>query len=268
MVRISVSNLMGWTGVLMRRPRAPTPPVPTSAIIAVIVLLVVIVGSMFLIDAAASAWAQRLLPRLYGPFSRITDFGLSSWFLVPFGFIVLFLTAIVSPLLSRTAQGVLGALAARFAFLFLAIALPGLFVAIVKRLIGRARPFVGGHDNPFAYRPFGWEPAYASMPSGHATTAAAAAIAIGALFPCSRPLMWAYALLIMFSRVVVLAHHPSDVLAGALVGAVGALLVQRWFAARALVFAPYDLTPFPGPSPRRIAAAVREGARSGKFRES
>src|SRR6202043_663006 len=98
-----------------------------------------------------------------------------------------------SPLLSRTAQGVLGALAARFAFLFLAIALPGLFVTIVKRLIGRARPFVGGHDNPFAYRPFGWEPAYASMPSGHATTAAAAAIAIGALFPRARPLMWAYA---------------------------------------------------------------------------
>ena len=39
--------------------------------------------------------------------------------------------------------------------------------------------------------------------------------------------MWLYALVIMFSRVVVLAHHPSDVIAGALVGAVGAL----WCAA-------------------------------------
>ena len=56
--------------------------------------------------------------------------------------------------------------------------------------------------------------------------------------------MWLYALVIMFSRVVVLAHHPSDVIAGALVGAVGAALVRRWFAARRLVFSgePFGLS--------------------------
>jgi undecaprenyl-diphosphatase len=70
--------------------------------------------------------------------------------------------------------------------------------------------------------------------------------------------MWLYALAIMFSRVVVLAHHPSDVLAGALVGAGGAFLVRRWFAARRLLFRPSDLRPFPGPSYRRIKAAFCE----------
>jgi membrane-associated phospholipid phosphatase len=84
----------------------------------------------------------------------------------------------------------------------------------------------------------GSEPAYASMPSGHATTVAAAAIAIGPLWPRVRPLMWLYALLIMFSRVVIVAHHPSDVLAGALVGAAGALVLRRFFAARRLAFSP------------------------------
>ena len=66
--------------------------------------------------------------------------------------------------------------------------------------------------------PFVWRPEYASMPSGHATTAASAAIAIGAIWPRARGVMWFYALTIMFSRVVVLAHHPSDVIAGAFYG--------------------------------------------------
>jgi len=154
---------------------------------------------------------------------------------------------------------VFAALGVRFGFLFVAIALPGLFTTIVKRLIGRARPYVGGYDNPFLYKPFIWQPAYASMPSGHATTAAAAAIAIGALWPRLRPLMWLYALLIMFSRVVVVAHHPSDVLAGALVGAVGALVLRRFFAARRLAFSPLDLRPYPWPSWWRLKATFSPG---------
>ena len=42
----------------------------------------------------------------------------------------------------RFSRGVLAAWAVRLGFVFTAIALPGLFVTIVKRLIGRARPFV------------------------------------------------------------------------------------------------------------------------------
>ena len=136
----------------------------------------------------------------------------------------------------------------RLGFVFTAIALPGLFVTIVKRLIGRARPFVGG-DDVWAYAPFSWQPAYASMPSGHATTAFAALVAIGAICPQARALMWIYAVLIALSRVIVTAHHPSDVIAGAIVGAVGALLVRNWFAARRLGF--------PG---RNATASVRAAA--------
>ena len=105
--------------------------------------------------------------------------------------------------------------------MFTAIALPGLFVTIVKRLIGRARPLVDGND-AFAYLPFGWKVDYASLPSGHATTAFAALVAIGAIFPQARALMWIYAVLIALSRVVLTAHYPSDVMAGAFVGAAGA----------------------------------------------
>ena len=70
--------------------------------------------------------------------------------------------------------------------------------------------------------------------------------------------MWLYALVIMFSRVVVLAHHPSDVIAGALVGALGALWVRRGFAARGLLFSAIELRAFRGPSLQRVKAALRE----------
>ena len=49
--------------------------------------------------------------------------------------------------------------------------------------------------------------------------------------------MIVYALLIALSRLVLLAHHPSDVVAGALIGVIGAMAVRYWFAARRLGFA-------------------------------
>ena len=242
---------------------APAPPASIfrphlPAVAATVASFIVIVVSMFWFDSAASEWARRLPVWFTGAFEEITNFGLSGWFLVPFGFVLVCLAAAISPALSRASRGVLTALAARFGFLFLAIAVPGLFVTILKRLIGRARPYVGGHDDPFAYVPFIWRPEFSSMPSGHATTAASAAVAIGAIWPRARGVLWLYAIIIMFSRVVVLAHHPSDVIAGALVGSAGALLLRRWFAARRLVFCASDLRPFPGPSFRRIKVAFRE----------
>jgi membrane-associated phospholipid phosphatase len=251
-----VDNLARWIAVLGRAPRARPPHWPAGTLLAIVLTVGVVVAAMFLIDTRASDWARQLPRRLIDVADEITVFGLSGWFLYPLGFVVLLLAAIATPALPRMSQGVLALLVGRFGFLFVAIGLPGLFVTIVKRMIGRARPYVGAHDDPFAYMPFIWRPEYSSMPSGHATTATAAAIAIGAVWPRSRVVMWLYALIIMLTRVVINVHHPSDVIAGALVGVVGALMVRRWFAARRLVFYAGDLRPYPGPSPKRLKTAV------------
>ena len=251
-------NLARWIAVLVRAPRARLPRISPGAFAVFAVVLAVIIASMFLFDTKAIEWARREPLWLHDFADEITNYGRSSTFLYPFGFVLLALAAVLSPWLTKMRQGVVAALAVRFGFLFVAIGLPSLFATIIKRLIGRARPYVGGHDDPFAYMPFIWKPEYASMPSGHATTAAAAAIAIGAVWPRVRPVMWVYALIIMASRILIFVHHPSDVLGGAVVGVIGALMVRRWFAARRLGFSPADLQPYAWPSWGRLKATARE----------
>ena len=85
-------------------------------------------------------------------------------------------------------------------------------------------------------------------------------MALGALWPRARPVLWTYAVVIALSRVVLTAHFPSDVLAGAVVGVVGALLVRDWFAARGLAFligSDGIVRPLPGPSFARMKRVAR-----------
>jgi undecaprenyl-diphosphatase len=217
-----------------------------------------VVASMILLDGWAANRAPRLPAALIEASRHFTEFGKSGWFLWPIGIVLAAMAIFDTPATPRFSRLILAALAVRLGYVFTAIAVPGLVVNILKRVIGRARPFVAGNDT-WAYTPFGWQAAYASLPSGHTTTAFSALVAIGALFPRVRALMWVYAILIALSRVVVSAHYPSDVLAGAVVGAVGAFAVRNWFAARQLAFrvgCNGSVTAMPGPGVRRIVKAV------------
>ena len=251
-------NVALCSRALIRPARLTRLPQSSGIIVVALALVAGAAVSMPLFDATAVEWASGEPHWFRAAFEEITRFGLSGWFLLPCGFALLFLAAVTSLQLSTSARAVLAALGGRIGYVFLAIGLPGLFVSIVKRLIGRARPFVGGHEDPFYYAPFNWHPAFASMPSGHATTAVAAAIAIGAVWPRTRIVMWFYAAAIMVSRVAVLAHHPSDVIGGALVALVGTHLLRRWFAARGLVFRANDLGAKPAPSFARVTMALRQ----------
>src|SRR5206468_8832135 len=92
------------------------------------------------------------------------------------------------------------------------------------------------HANAFNFSHFAGTEAYASFPSGHATAAFALAFAVSAVWPHLRGVMLVYAVMIGATRLVLLAHHPSDVVAGALVGVIGAMSVRYWFATRRLGF--------------------------------
>ncbi|GAA3498806.1 phosphatase PAP2 family protein [Streptomyces prasinosporus] len=87
----------------------------------------------------------------------------------------------------------------------------------VKRVVRRPRP---AHVEPLV-----GTVGRHSFPSSHATSAAAAAVAFGALGAHAVPPL---AAAVCLSRVVAGVHHPSDVAAGAVLGALTVRLGARW----------------------------------------
>ncbi|MGL3109655.1 phosphatase PAP2 family protein [Bradyrhizobium sp. BR 1432] len=188
------------------------------------------------------------------PIRILTDFGKDEYVLLVLG-AALVAVAFVAAGLHGTRRALLLGLGTRLQFMFLSVAVSALVAEILKYLIGRGRPFVGGQANPFNFIPFEGTGAYTSLPSGHAVAAFALAFAVSALWPRLRVFMFTYAIVILLTRLVLLAHHPSDVVAGAMVGTVGALAVRYWFAARRLGFAiraDGTIVPLPGAVSSRL----------------
>jgi membrane-associated phospholipid phosphatase len=214
---------------------------------------------MYVLDAAEirmmpprgtpSLWWVRIL----------TDFGKSEYVLWTL-FALMAVVLIASAAMRGTARSLLLGLGTRLQFLFFAVLTPVLVGEVIKWAVGRGRPFVGGEANAFNFAHFAGGEAFASFPSGHANTAFALAFAVSALWPQTRLVMLIYALIICATRLVLLAHHPSDVVAGALVGVIGAMVVRYWFAARRLGFAierDGGIVALPGPSLERLKRVAR-----------
>ncbi len=88
----------------------------------------------------------------------------------------------------------------------------------VKRVVRRPRP-----DAPLVPTA-----SCHSFPSSHATSAAAAAVAFGALLPAGALLAPPLAAAMCVSRLIVGVHYPSDIVAGAALGGLTARLGTHW----------------------------------------
>jgi membrane-associated phospholipid phosphatase len=212
---------------------------------------------------AIDAWEIAQMPKRGTPslwWVRIlTDFGKDEYVLAVLA-VLLIAVVIVSPALRGIQRSLLLGLGTRLQFLFCAVAVSNLVTEVLKYCIGRGRPFVGGEANAFHFSHFAGDPAYYSFPSGHATTAFALAFAVSVIWPKARFAMAVYAVVIVATRLVLVAHHPSDVVAGALVGIVGAMFVRYWFAARRLGFAIQrdgSIVSLVGPSSGRLKRVAR-----------
>lgn len=212
-------------------PRTGWPVPPRTALLAAIVLVMVL---MSWVDLPLSN-ALRAAPAWFRATGDVlTEIGNSRWWL---GTLALLIIADLL-LLWRTvdvARRMHGWLAGAFVFVFVAIAVPGLVNNGLKILIGRARPSVLVEQGFYGFDPFNMYHRFHSFPSGHSVTMGAVAVALAILLPAYRWWLLAAGVLLASTRMVVNAHFASDVVAGLLVGSLGALLVAWLFAARGWV---------------------------------
>lgn len=106
-----------------------------------------------------------------------------------------------------------------------ALVAAGIAAQVVKHLACRARPMVPAAGTFFHGVPcLGGGAEFRSFPSGHATMGTALGLALGLRLPGSRIPAAAGVAIVLVSRVYLGAHYPSDVLAGATLGAVAGVL--------------------------------------------
>jgi membrane-associated phospholipid phosphatase len=129
----------------------------------------------------------------------------------------------------------------------------GVAVQILKHLSGRIRPRL---TDDVVFTGPSLRLGFDSFPSGHVTTAFCFAYILSSYFPRYKVYFYIWAVFIGFVRIEGIAHFPSDVLAGAVVGTVVAkFLLERG-------------APAIQSNPDKAGAKVAGGTAYGNSRES
>ncbi len=199
-------------------------------------LFVLALGAAALSDGTLATDAHNAPHALVAAGLFVTGFGTSGYM-----FLISALVAVAALVALGRGQaswqgGSVRLIAERALYFFTAIAVSGIAAQVIKHLVGRARPKLFAVDGAFHFQALSLPDELASFPSGHTTSAFAAAVALGFMRPRARPWLLAGAVLIGLSRVLVGAHYPSDVVGGAALGSLVSFALARSFARRGIAF--------------------------------
>lgn len=117
----------------------------------------------------------------------------------------------------------------KFKFIILSCVVSGLIHHAVKIVLGRYRPRYLFSEEWYGLSPLNFNIAHNSFPSGHTQTIFAISMGLTILFPRFGIIFLLAAILVGFSRIILIAHYPSDVIFGAYLGLSTALLLKRYY---------------------------------------
>ena len=189
-----------------------------ATLVSAICLLLIIISYLFW-DIPITKYCQTLSPAIIKMAEVITTLGIATWYLVASIIFYLFFRFIYKN----------NRYAARSLFVFLSLSITGIFNTLLKWIAGRHRPIDLFNPGYFGFDYFGLVYELTSFPSGHAQTAFTLATALTLLFP-----RWGIPIFLMagavgISRVILISHYLSDVIAGAAIGIIGTRIIKYYF---------------------------------------
>ncbi|MGZ5917909.1 MAG: phosphatase PAP2 family protein [Methyloceanibacter sp.] len=202
----------------------------------VVIAVSLLAFSLLLVDPFMLERARALPPEVKKFFATITNIGRSNWMLIPTGVVIALALVLRRRHASFRDSAAYGLIASTIGFVFVSVGGAGLIANLIKNMLGRARTKLFDTMGPLKFKLFAFSPDYASLPSGHATNIFAFATVIAMLWPRGRVLLYAVAVWVAASRVLIGEHYFTDVVAGAILGTVFPYLVRERFAARRWLF--------------------------------
>jgi undecaprenyl-diphosphatase len=199
-------------------------------------------------------------PALIAFWRAATGIGNSGWMIA--GCVAVAVAAHAAATAGRAARRPRRAAAAlrrRALFALACVAGLGTLAALLKLVIGRARPKLAETFGPYHFEPLAFDFKLNSLPSGHAATLFALAAALALIAPRWRPVFLAVAVWGGISRAAAGAHYLSDIVAGAALGHYGTRALARVAAARGTPVAMAD-APAEGRAALRAARVLAAAA--------
>lgn len=159
-----------------------------------------------------------------------TDVALGSYWLSFSVLMVLFLTFRIRLSDSQKQIKDLSHLRAWGVHLFLSLMTTGVFVILLKFIVGRERPIMTGGTKLFSAIPFNLNSVNQSFPSGHTQVIFCVATMLTYLWPRGRFAFLIAASALALTRALTLNHFISDIYVGALIGVFGCSLSVNFYS--------------------------------------
>ena len=183
------------------------------------ICLILTVSSYLYLDIPITKYCLTLNPAIRETAEVITTFGIATWYFVASLLFYLFYRFVYKKNLY----------ARQSLFVFLSLSFTGIFNTLMKWIAGRHRPVDLINPGYYGFDYFGNIYELTSFPSGHTQTAFTLATALAILFPRWRIPLFVIAVAVGLSRVILVSHYLSDVIAGAGIGIIGALTIKYYF---------------------------------------
>jgi membrane-associated phospholipid phosphatase len=233
----SLANLVTTLRILRRRLRTRPAIKPGIDWIGWVVLAASLTVYIALTLDVVAVRAPAQAPRWMWNMAQWTsDIGASGWYLAPAALFLLVANLTDWSSLTRRKLWLLYNRTQLAFFVLVAVGLPGLFITLLKHVVGRARPEHFSELGAFSFNHHFMGTAFASFPSGHGTTVGSLAAILIVLCPRTRHLVIPLAIWLAGTRILTSSHYLSDIVAGCAIGFLGALLVAVLFARLGFLF--------------------------------